>query len=86
MKIYSFHEGEIHSLEVKETKSRFTAKNRSPAFGWRLYFDKTKVSTSEREEIEKSISYRMKNRGELKINIEEIDHELNVLHQLLGEL
>lgn len=85
MKIYTFYENEIHSLEVKETKSRFTAKERHPAFGWSLYFDKDRFARSEREAIDLAINQRMKKRTLLRKEMDKIDHDLNVLYYLFEE-
>lgn len=86
MKIYTFYENEIHSLEVRETKTRFTAKERDPTFGWGLYFDKNRFPTSEREAIDLAINRRMKRKIEMERVIEKIDCELSVLDLLLDEL
>mgnify|MGYP001049405676 CR=1 FL=1 len=83
MKIYNFYEGELHVLEVTETKNRFTAKYRYPAFGYGLYFDKNRFSTSERETIDTAIERRIDKRTKIKKEIEKIDHDLNILHRLL---
>lgn len=86
MKIYTFYDDKIHSLEVRETKSRFIAKERHSAFGWCLYFDKNRFAISERDAIDFAINRRMKRKIEMERGIEKIDHELNTLDFLLKEV
>jgi hypothetical protein len=86
MKIYTFYDNEIHSLEVRETKSRLIAKERHPAFGWGIYINKNRFATSERGAIDLAINRRMKKKIEMERGIEKIDHEFNVLDFLLDNM
>jgi len=60
MKLYTFFEGQIHSLEVKETPLQYATKEPTAAFGWKKGFHKQTYfpnyySTTRIEAIEKAI-------------------------------
>ena len=83
MKIYNYYAGEIHELEVRETKKMYINDgNPNRAFNYLSRFDKETFHLSPLEAVQSAINTKVSFRQKLIDKIQNIDSELITLMEL----